>query len=139
MLDDARVEADAGVEREVPAVDDADVDFAHAPVVGHREQVLGRVDELAGDSEHLREDVRRAAGQRAERGVGAEQAVGGFVDGAVAAEGDDDVIALVRGLAAQLGRVSARLGVYGVDFEAALQRVRRRDGAAGQRRSRRTG
>ncbi len=53
----------------------------------------------------------------------AEQAVGGFVDGAVAAERDDDVVALVRGLAAQLGRVAARLGVDRVDLEAALQRV----------------
>ena len=79
--------------------------------------------ELAGDAEHLAEHVGRAARQAAERGVGAEQAVGGFVDGAVAAEGDDDVIALVRGLAAQLGRVAARLGVDGVDLEAALQRV----------------
>ena len=62
-------------------------------------------------------------GRQAERGGGAEQAVGGFVDGPVAAEGDDHVIALVRGLAAQLGGVPAGLGVHGVDLEAALQRV----------------
>ena len=71
----------------------------------------------------LREHVGRAARQAAQRGGGAEQPVGGFVDGAVAAEGDDHVIALVRGLAAQLGGVPARLGVDRVDLEAALQRV----------------
>ena len=78
---------------------------------------------VAGDAEHLAEHVGRAARQAAERRGGAEQAVGGFVDGAVAAEGDDHVIALVGGLAAQLGGVAARLGVDGVDLEAALQRV----------------
>ena len=122
-LDHARVEAEAGGEGEAAAVDDAEVDLARAPVVGHREQVLGRVDEVAGDAEHLAEHVGRAARQAAQRGGGAEQAVGGFVDRAVAAEGDDDVVALVRGLAAELGRVAARLGVDRVDLEAALQRV----------------
>ena len=122
-LDHARVEAETRGEREAAAVDDAEVDPARVPVVGHREQVLGRVDQVAGDAEHLAEHVRRAAGQAAERGGGAEQAVGGFVDGAVAAERDDHVIALVGGLAAQLGGVPARLGVDRVDLEAALQRV----------------
>ena len=61
---------------------------------------------------------------RQHSGVGpAEQAVGGFVDGAVAAERDDHVIALVRGLAAELGGVPAGLGIDRVDLEAPLQRV----------------
>ncbi len=122
-LDYARVQAEAGGEGEAAPVDDPKVDFARAPVVGHREQMLGGVDDVAGDAEHLAEHVGRAARQAAERGGGAEQAVGGFVDGAVAAEGDDDVIALVRGLATQLGGVTAGLGVDGVDFEAALQGI----------------
>ena len=93
------------------------------PVVGHRQQVLGRVDGVAGDAEHLAEHVGRAAGQAGQRRGGAEQAVGRFVDGAVAAEGDDHVVALVGRLAAQLGGVAAGLGVDRVDLEAPLQRI----------------
>ncbi len=52
-------------------------------------------------------------------GGGAEQAVGGLVDGAVPAEGDHHVVALVGGLAAELGGVAAGLGVHGVHLEAA--------------------
>ena len=51
-------------------------------------------------------DVVGAAGQAGQRRGGAGEAVGRLVDGAVAAEGHDDVVALVRGLAAQLGRVA---------------------------------
>ncbi len=72
-LDDARVETETRGEREAAAVDDAEVDLARAPVVGHRQQVLGRVDDVAGDAEHLGEHVRRAARQAAQRGGGAEQ------------------------------------------------------------------
>ncbi len=85
--------------------------------------MLGGVDDLSGDAEHLAEDVGRSAGQAGERGGGSEQAVGDLVDCAVAAEGDDHVIALVRGLPAQLGGVTLGLGVHGVDLEAALERV----------------
>ena len=87
------------------------------------QQVLGRVDDVARDAEHLAVDVGRAAGQRGQRGGGVRQAVGGLVDGAVPAEGDDDVVALLRGLAAQDGRVVAPLRVHRVDLVAALQGV----------------
>ena len=68
-LDHAGVEAEARGEGEAAAVDDAQVDPARAPVVGHRQQVLGRVDDVAGDAEHLAEHVGRAAGQAAQRGA----------------------------------------------------------------------
>ena len=69
------------------------------------------------------EDVRRAARQAGQRRVRADEAVGGLVDRAVAAEGDDDVVALRGGLAGQLGRVVLRLGVDRLDGVAALERV----------------
>ena len=80
-----------------------------APVVGDAQQVLGRVDDVARDAEQLAEHVRRAAGQAGQRRVGPDQAVGGLVERAVAAERDDDVVALVRGLARQVGRVARPL------------------------------
>ena len=122
-LHHARVDAEPRGEREAAAVDDAEVDLARAPVIRHRQQVLGGIDDVAGDPEHLAEHVRRAARQAAQGGRRAEQAVRGFVDGAVAAERDNDVVVLVRRLAAELGGVAARLGVDRVDLEATLERV----------------
>ena len=65
-----------------------------------------------GDPERAREHVRRAAGQRRERGVGAGEPVGGLVERAVAGEHDHDVEAVVAPRRARAGRVAAprRLG-----------------------------
>ena len=121
-LDDGRVDPVAARVREGAPVGRAEVDLARAPVVGHAEQVLGRVDDVAGDAEHLAQDVRRAAGQAGDRRGAAGEAVGDLVDGPVAAEGDDDVVALAGRLAAQLGRVAARLRVDRLDLVAPVQR-----------------
>ena len=88
-----------------------------------REQVLGRLDQLSGNAEYLAEHVRRAPGRQRQRRGRAEQTVGGLVDRAVAAEGHDHVIALVRRLAAQLGGVTTGLGVDRVNLEPTLQGV----------------
>ena len=138
-LDDAGVEAEAAGVREGAAVGGAEVDLARVPVVGHREQVLGRVDDVAGDAEHLAQHVRRAAGQAGHRRRAAGQPVGDLVDGAVAAEGDDDVVALLRRLAAQLGRVAARLRVDRLDLVAAVQRGDDEVAQCGRTSSSRTG
>ena len=62
-------------------------------------------------------------GQHRDRDAGAGEAVGDLVQRAVAAEGDDDVVAAVAGLAADLDRVVLRLGVDRLDVVAALERV----------------
>ena len=90
---------------------------------GSAEQVLGGVHDVVGDPEHLAEDVVGAAGQAGQRRPRAGQAVGGLVDRAVAAERDDHVVALARGLADELDRVALALGVDRGDVVAALQRV----------------
>ncbi len=51
------------------------------------------------------------------------QAVGSLVDGAIAAEGNHHVIALVRGLAAELGGVPGRLRIDRIHLVAGLQCV----------------
>ncbi len=93
-----------------------------APVVVERQQVLGGVEQVAGHPEHLGEHVRRAARQRAQRRIRAEQPVGGFVDGAVAAERYDDVVAPCA--ASRLSSVAwpGASRVDRVELEAAFQR-----------------
>ena len=54
---------------------------------------------------------------------GPREPVGDLVDGAVAAERAHDVVALLGGVARELGRVVAALGLADVDVEAALERV----------------
>ena len=91
---DGGVEPDPGREEEAPAVDERHVDAPHAPVVGQPQDVLGRVDEVAGDADDLREDVRRAAGQASSATSEPMRPLADLVDGPVAAEGDDGVEAL---------------------------------------------
>jgi hypothetical protein len=107
----------------VAAVDPREVDLVRAPGIGEAQEVRRRADDVAGDAEHLAQDVRRASGQARQRGRGAGEAVGDLVDRPVAAERHDDVVALVRRLAGQLDRVPARLRVDRVDLVARLQRV----------------
>jgi hypothetical protein len=122
-LHHARVEPDSRGEGEMALARYAEVDAAGLEAVGHAEEVLGGVDDVVGDAERAAEDVGGAAGEGGEGGVGSGEAVGGLVDGSVAAEGDDHVVALVGGLAAELGGVGLGLGVDGVDLVAALEGV----------------
>ena len=122
-LDHGRVDPDPAGEDEVAVVDHAEVDLARRPLVGQRQQVLGRVDDVVGDAERAADDVGRAAGQHRDRHVGAGEAVGDLVQRPVAAEGDDHVVAVVADLAADLGRVVLRLGRDRLDLIAPLQRV----------------
>src|SRR3954468_18249030 len=101
----------------------AEVDFPGRPVVGQGEQVLGRVDDVVRDPQGAADDVGRTPGQHRDGNVGSGESVGDLVEGAVTAEGDDDVVAVVLDLAADLGRVVLRLGRHRLDLEAPLQRV----------------
>ena len=122
-LDHARVQADAGGEQEMTFVDARHVHAAGTPVVGEPQQVLGRVDDVGGDSEHSAIDVRPAPRQAAQRRIGADQAVGRLVDRAIAAEGDDHVVVLACRLPAQGGGVVARLRLHRLHLVAPAQRV----------------
>ena len=54
---DVGVDPDPGAEGVQPALDLAEVDLMRYEVFGERQQVLGRVDDVAGDAEQLAEDV----------------------------------------------------------------------------------
>jgi hypothetical protein len=122
-LDHARVQPHPGREREVTAVQDAEVDRARLPAVGEAEQILGCVHDVVRDPELLRPDVVRAARERGQRRLGAGEPVGRLVDRAVARVHGDDVESLRRRVAAQVQGVPAMLGLLDVHVVAALQRV----------------
>ena len=117
------VDPDPAGEDEMAPVDGAEVDPARRPFVGQRQQVLGRVDDVVGDAEGAADDVGRAARQHRDRHVGPGEPVDHLVQRPVAAEGDDDVVAVVAHLAADLGGVVLRLGRHRLDLVAPLQRV----------------
>ena len=94
-----------------------------AEVVGEAEQVLGGVDDVVRDAERAADDVRRATRQHRHRDARAREAVGDLVEGAVAAERNDDVVLADARLAADLDRVRPCLGADGGDVVAALERV----------------
>src|SRR5204862_7059047 len=108
--DDRSVEAIARREGEPAPVDARQVDLPWAPGVREPQEVLGGIDDVARYAEHAVEDVGRAAGEARERGVRAGEAIGCLVHRAVAAEGDDDVVSLLRGLAAERRGLPAALG-----------------------------
>lgn len=124
--------ADAAFERGVDAADDVGVEAG----TGHEEEVAGRAaigaeeaegdaagdegvegaDGLAdatGEAHFVGEDVGGAGGEDGERGLGAGEAVGDFVDGAVAAGDDDKVGSSSGGFASEFGGV---VGVGGGGF-----------------------
>ncbi len=122
-LDDHGVEPGAAGEDEVAAARETQVDLSRLEVVGEAQEVLGGIDDVAGDAEAPADDVGRAAGQHRHRDVGAGESVRDLVEGAVAAERDDDVVAAVDRLAADLGGVVLRLGHDRLDLVAALEGV----------------
>jgi hypothetical protein len=85
--------------------------------------VLCRVDDVVGDAQRAANNVGRAAWQHRYRYVGPGQSVDHLVQRSVAAEGNDDVVAVIAHLAPDLGRVVLGLGRDRFDLEAPLEGV----------------
>ncbi len=122
-LYDHRVKAGAAGEDEVTAACKTQVDLPRLEVVGQAQEVLGGIDDIARDAEAPADDVRRAAGEHRHRDVGAGESVCDLVEGPVAAECDDDVVAAVDRFAADLRGMVLRLGHDRLDLVAALEGV----------------
>src|SRR5207248_8968849 len=122
-LDDTRVEPHPAGEDEATLVGHAEVDPPGPEVVGQAEQVFGGVHHVVGDAEGAGDDVGRAARQHRDRNIGPGQSVRDLVQGPVATEGDDDVVAAVAGLAPDLGCVVLRFGGYRLGLVAGLERM----------------
>ncbi len=118
-----RVDPRPAREDEVAPVDPPQVDPARLQVVGELQQVLGRIDHVGGDPEHPAHDVGGAAGQHREREIAAGEPVRRLVEGAVPAEGDDEVESLADRLTREVGGVVGPLGLDRLDVVAAAQRV----------------
>ena len=132
-LDDARVEADAGGEEEVAARRRAPRSTARGRQSSASASRCSVASTTSAGIPSIRQyTFARPPGQAGQRRAGAGQPVGGLVDGAVAAERDDRVVALVGGLAAELGGVVATLGVDRVDDVSCRAAQRRRGASAGR-------
>ena len=106
LLDHRGVEADAGVEQEVPVANGAQADPTDRGGLDGVQQGAGGLDGVVGQAHGAGEDVGRPAGQCRQGRVGPGQAVGGLVQGAVAAQDHDHVHAVVGGALGQPGGVA---------------------------------
>ena len=114
------VGADAGGEREAPAVDDAEVDAALTSRDERLRHDLGGGSEIARHAQRARQHARPAGRQDAD-GKRVARAVEHLVGGAVASHRNDAVEPTGDGLARELDRVPAAPGLDQLDVALRLQ------------------
>ncbi|MCY1533881.1 hypothetical protein D9M68_692320 [compost metagenome] len=100
VFEQLRIQAQAGIDQERPAVEQADL---NRPGLALQEAMQGRF-RVLGDAVTAAEVVERALGQDAERHVLAQHRAGDGVERAVAARGDDDALLVARAPHRGLGR-----------------------------------
>jgi hypothetical protein len=96
--------------------------------------VVGGLDRIVGQTERAGEDVGRAAGKHPERGVGAGDPGGHFVEGAIAPEADHDVEASTGGVVREPGGVSPAVGLDDLDVVAPAEAAMHDHGVARRHR-----
>ena len=114
-FDDRRVEPDARVEAEVPAVHLAEPDRTEVVGVDAVGEILDSLDRVVRHAERASEHVGRPAGEDSEGGVGTGDARRDFVERAVAAESDDDVEPPPSGIVGESGGVTATVRLDHLD------------------------
>ncbi len=105
FVNDARIEADSGHENEIAARLCGLLESAERNANRHGvEDLAGGVIGPVGESDFVGEHVRRSGGKDAEVNIRAGDAVHDFVDGAVAAGGENQIAAAFHGLRGQFAR-----------------------------------
>ena len=131
FADDDGVHTHSGVEQEPPVGGVGEADGAVLSAFEEPDVLAGGDEGVGVDAEGTGEDVGAAAGDDAELGSflggegggGAEHAVDGFIDGAVAAVDEDGVVAFFDGAGAEFAGVSAVCGVFHIDGEPRFEGV----------------
>ena len=134
-FDDRGVEADAGVEAEVAAVDLAEADRPEVGGVDAVGEQLDRDDRVVRHADRAGEHVGRPAGQHAERRLGAGDPGGDLVERAVATVADHHVEAATGRVVGEARGVAAAVRLDDFDVVAAAQPAMDHHGVA--RRDRR--
>ena len=138
LLDHGGVEADAGVEQEVPVVDGSKADPTDGSGLDGVQQGTRGFDGVIRQADGAGEDVGRPAGQCRQGRIGPRQAVGGLVQRAVAAQDHDHVHAVVGGALGQPGGVAPAGGSRHLQAMVGREGLLDDDaGACGHRRGRR--
>ena len=131
LFDHGGIEADTAVEEEVAPLDRAETDAADVAGIERFEEHIDGVDAVVREAEDSGEDVGGAPGEGGECGVRAGEAVGCFVERAVTAEHDDEVVALPGGGLGETGGVAPSAGFGEGDVVVGGQRLVDHDPSSG--------
>ena len=131
LFDHSGIEADAAVEEKVAPLDCAETDAVDVASIERFEEHVDGVDAVVREAEDSCKDVGGAPGEGGECGVRAGEAVGCFVERAVTAEHDDEVVALPGGGLCETGGVAPSAGFGEGDVVVGGQRLVDHDPSSG--------
>lgn len=131
LFDHGGIEADTAVEEEVAPLDRAETDAIDVAGIERFEEHGDGVDAVVREAEDPGEDIGGAPGEGGESGICASEAVGCLVERAIAAEHDDEVVALPRGGLGETGGVAPPAGLGEGDVVVGGQRLVDHDPSSG--------
>lgn len=131
LFDHGGIEADTAVEEEVAPLDRAETDAADVAGIERFEEHVDGVDAVVREAEDSGEDVGGAPREGGESGICAGKSVGCLVERAIAAEHDDEVVALPCGGLGETGGVAPPAGLGEGDVVVGGQRLVDHDPSSG--------
>lgn len=131
LFDHGGIEADTAVEKEVAPLDRSETDAIDVAGIESFEEHRDGVDAVVREAEDPGEDIGGAPREGGESGVRASEAVGCFVECAVTAEHDNEVVALPGGGLGKTGGVAPSAGLGEGDIVVGGQRLVDHDPSSG--------